>query len=221
MHLVVDLSHPLTASGGSYCHGHPIYNCERICSLGPDDSNVSRLTLGSHTGTHVDAPVHFIAEGATISDLDLSILVGPAVIVDVRGRTPHDALTWSDFEPYEDRIGKGVMVLVCTGWSKHWGTQAYFPNPRVTVDVARRLGDRGVRVIGIDALSPDGMPAEGEVATHAVHKEFLGRGGVIAENLTNLEVLLGSEGWVVSLLPLNLEGCDGSPIRAVAWKDGR
>ncbi|THH15057.1 hypothetical protein EW146_g5368 [Bondarzewia mesenterica] len=214
---IIDLSHPLSISGGSYCSDHPHYSCERVCSIAADGSNVSLLSLGSHTGTHIDAPVHFIEGGASVSELELSALIGPAVIIDVRGKKPRDVITWEDISPYEDMMVPGVMVLFCTGWSKHWGQEDYPASPRLDVDAARKIVDQGVRVIGIDALSPDGIVPKGEKATHEVHIEILGRGGIIAENLNNLDVLLEAKHPVVSLLPLRLDGCDGSPIRAVAW----
>ena len=214
---IIDLSHPLTTTGGSYCSDHPHYNCERICSIAASGSNVSLLNFGSHTGTHIDAPVHFIEGGASISDLDLSILVGPAVVIDVRGKKPRAIINWEDIAPYEKKLTSGTMVLFCTGWSKYWGQEEYPASPRIDVDAARKIADRGIKVIGIDALSPDGIAQHGEETKHEVHLELLGRGGVIAENLNNLNTLLEVKDPIVSLLPLQLEGCDGSPIRAVAW----
>jgi kynurenine formamidase len=223
MHDVIDLSHRLSSSGGSFCDGHPRYSCEPFRTIEGDGSAVSYLSLSSHTGTHIDAPAHFIAGAATVDAIDLSQLVSPAVVIDARGHAPNSMLEWDPvFAPHEMRFQAGTAVLVCTGWSKHWGTNAYSRNPYVSPEAARRIADRGVRVLGIDALSPDGIPGveTSEVAKHEVHEVWLGRGGVIAENLNNLESLLEDEAarWVVSLLPLRLDRCDGSPVRAVAWR---
>ncbi|KAI0060602.1 putative cyclase [Artomyces pyxidatus] len=217
MPTIIDLSHPLTTTGGSYCADHPTYNCKTVCTIAAGGSNVSHLTLGSHTGTHIDAPAHFFDGGATVSDLDLSLLVCRAVVIDARGKGPREVISWDDISGYAERFKAGVMVLICTGWSRYWGREEYPANPRLDVGAAREIADRGVRVIGFDSLSPDGIPPAGEEETHEVHRHFLGRGGAIVENLNGLEHLLDSDSVTVSVLPLRLEGCDGSPVRAVAW----
>jgi kynurenine formamidase len=214
---IIDLSQPLSTSGGSYCPGHPRFDCKPVTTMAEDGWNVSQLSLGSHTGTHIDAPLHYIPGGASTSEVDLSALVGPAVVVDVRGRGPREWITWGDFAGCEEQLQPGVIVLLCTGWSRYWKQENYPDNPRLNKESAERLVGRGIRVVGIDALSSDGTPEEGETLEFNVHLQILGNGGVLAENLTNLESLLGMESPMVSLLPLNLDGCDGSPIRAVAW----
>ncbi|KAH9042809.1 putative cyclase [Lactarius pseudohatsudake] len=217
---VIDLSH-LLAEGGlsSYCTGHPRFNSEQVLSLRKDGTNVSRLILGSHTGTHLDAPIHFLEGAPTISDVDLSTLVGPAVVIDVRGKEPHGAITWDDIGSQSEQLSPETILLFCTGWSRHWGREDYTKSPHLTEDAARKIIERGVRTVGIDVFDIDGDVPDGVgvVETHPIHRVLLGSGVLIAENLTNVEVLLDGGTYIVSLLPLNLEGCDGSPIRAIAW----
>ena len=214
----VDLSHLLAESGLSYCTGHPRFNSEQVLSLHKDGTNVSRLIIGSHTGTHLDAPVHFLEGAPTISDVDLSTLVGPAVVVDVRGKEFHGGITWDDIGPQSEQLGPETILLFCTGWSRYWGREDYMKCPHLTEDAARKIIERGVRIVGIDVFDIDGyIPDAVGVQKHAIHRLLLGSGVLIAENLTNVEVLLDGSTYIVSLLPLNLEGCDGSPIRAIAW----
>ena len=214
---VIDLSHPLTQNGPSTCAGHPSFTSERVLTLARDGSNVSRLTLGSHTGTHLDAPVHFIDGAATVSDVDLSSLVGPAVVVDVRGKEIHGAITWEDIASQAGELSPEVTLLLCTGWSRHWGKEEYVQSPHLSEEAARKIIECGVRVVGIDVASIDGVVPEGANENNAVHRLLLGNGVLIAENLTNVEALLDGSAYFVSLLPLNIQGCDGSPIRAIAW----
>lgn len=215
---VIDLTHLLAESGLSYCTGHPRFISERVLSLHKGGANVSRLILGSHTGTHLDAPVHFLEGAPTISDVDLSSLVGPAVVIDVRGKEPHGAITRDDIRPQLEQLGPETILLLCTGWSRHWGREDYMKCPHLTEDAAQKIIERGVRIVGIDVFDIDGGVPDGVgVKTHAIHRLLLGSGVLIAENLTNVEVLLDGGTYIVSLLPLNLEGCDGSPIRAIAW----
>lgn len=216
--MVVDLSHPLSPTGLSYCTGHPVFTSERVMTVARNGSNVSRLTIGSHTGTHLDAPVHFFEGAAAVSDVDLSSLVGPAVVVDVRGKEFHAAITWDDIAPQAGKLGPEVALLLCTGWSQHWSREEYMKSPHLTEEAAQKIVERGVRIVGIDVFSVDGEVLEGSRETHAVHRLLLGNGVLIAENLTNVEALLDGSAYLVSLLPLNFQGCDGSPIRAVAWK---
>src|SRR5258708_31462081 len=216
--MVVDLSHPLASTGLSYCAGHPVFTSERVMTLARDGSNVSRLTIGSHTGTHLDAPVHFLEGAAAVSDVNLSSLVGPAIVVDVRGKGFHAAITWDDIAPQANKLSPEATLLLCTGWSQHWGREEYMKSPHLTEEAAQKILEHGVRVVGIDVFSVDGEVCEVSRETHVVHRLLLGNGILIAENLTNLEALLDGSAFLVSLLPLKLQGCDGSPIRAIAWK---
>lgn len=216
MPAVIDLSHSLTATV-NVCEGHPSFECRPVSTIGPDSkSNVSALSLGTHTGTHIDAPYHFFASGAKITDLDLSRLIAPAAIIDVRNKQQHQKITISDLAPYESRLKPGTIALFLTGWSRYWCKPEYPHHPSLDAEVAQALVSKGITVVGIDALSPDDI-SEVEPKVHEVHNIILGNGGVIAENLTNLEALLELRDPIVSLLPIKLEGGDGAPVRAVAW----
>ena len=110
------------------------------------------------------------------------------------------------------------VLLLCTGWARNWAQAGYSDHPYLDVEAAQQLLGLGVKVIGLDTLSPDEITPEAEGAD--VHRVVLGSGGIIVENLARLDALVES-GWkhvTVSLLPLNLDGCDGSPVRAVAWE---
>jgi len=217
---VIDLTHQLVPDGVPACPGHPYYHAELTFSVAKGEfANVHTLTMGSHTGTHIDAPFHFYIDGCTVDKLDLSLLTAaPAVVVDVRHKNAHEPIVWADLQKYEGRMRDGAVVLLCTGWSKHWGESTYSDHPFLDPEAARRILDTGVRVIGADTLSPDEFTPEGDTGT--VHRIVLGTGGIIVENLNGLDALVESR-WehpFVSILPLKLTGCDGSPVRAVAWQ---
>ena len=109
-----------------------------------------------------------------------------------------------------------MIVLVATGWSAHWGSAAYLTHPHLSEEAATLLVERGVRTLGIDALSVDPTPAQ----EFPAHRVLCGAHAVIAENLTGLDRLLAAqeEGRPVevSMLPLRLGAADGAPVRAVA-----
>jgi kynurenine formamidase len=216
---VVDLSHPLDDDTPVY-PGDPVARFTPATTIDEHGYNVLHVRMGSQTGTHVDAPYHFLADGARIDELPLELFLGPAVVADVRGRAPHAAITWADLAPVAGRLGPGRMLLLHTGWDAHWGTDAYFDHPFLDGDAAERVVAAGVRTVGLDALSLDETVLGGEPAGgFAAHLAVLGAGGVIVENLRGLDAVRSAEP-VVSVLPLRLAGADGAPVRAVAFDCG-
>ncbi|KAJ3553371.1 hypothetical protein NM688_g3648 [Phlebia brevispora] len=218
----IDLSHALIPNETPACDGHPSYNACCVLSLAKGGiANVHSLTIGTHTGTHIDAPYHFFDDGITVDQLDLSLLTAvPIVVADLRSKKAGEKITWDDLKKHEERLRSGVALLLCTGWSKHWGKPDYSQHPYLDPDVASGLIDMGVRVVGVDAMSPDKVTEEAGDSGH-VHRIILGNGGVIVENLRGLEDLFTSgieeEDMRLSILPLRLGACDGSPVRAVVW----
>ncbi|WP_104432064.1 cyclase family protein [Kineococcus xinjiangensis] len=208
---LLDLSHPLT-TGMPVHPGDPEVRAVPAATLERDGCNVLAVGLGSHTGTHLDAPFHVHADGARLDELPLELLTGPAVVVDVQGCAPGSAIGWEHLAPHAGRLRPGVVVLLHTGWSARWGEPRYFADhPWLTTDAARRIVAAGVRVLGVDTASPD--PA----GSLDVHRVVLGAGGVIVENLTGLARLATLPDPHVGFFPLPLAGADGAPVRALAW----
>ncbi|TBU22930.1 putative cyclase [Dichomitus squalens] len=217
----VDLSHTLEPNAQIY-PGDPAFACCPVQTIAEDGNSVHSILMGSHTGTHVDAPNHFCQNGAPIDQLPLSTFIGNTVVVDVTQKSAKAKISWADLAAYEGIIRQkvaldhGAFVLLHTGWSKHWKSQMYYEHPFLEAEAAKRLLELGVKVIGVDALSPDETRVDGSIPDFAVHGLVLGAGAVIAENLTNLEAIQKGD-WLVSLVPLKLGGLDGSPVRAFAW----
>ncbi|KAI0087107.1 putative cyclase [Irpex rosettiformis] len=219
---IIDLTHPLVSSEVPACDGHPKYAVHCLSHLSRGDvATCHSLTMGTHTGTHVDAPYHFVEDGITVDKLDLTLLTAaPAVVADLRWKKAREPIRWEDLGKYENQLRDGVALLLCTGWSSNWKRSNYSEHPFLDVEAAKKIMEKGVRVIGLDTMSPDEVAEEGD--TGRVHRIWLGDGGIIVENMNGLERLLevSSEADLrVSLLPLRLVDCDGSPIRAVAWKE--
>ena len=219
---IIDLSQPLITGKVWACDDHPSFKASCISHV--DDgafATVHSLSLATHTGTHLDAPYHFYSDGAKVDGLDLSLLTAaPAVVVDLRSKKPREKITWGDLEKYKSGMRKGVALMVCTGWSKNWGQTHYNAQPYLDPDTASKILATGVRVIGVDTMSPDLVTDEEGDCGH-FHRAWLSKGAIIAENLNNLDrlLLIDQEKLRVSLIPLNLVDCDGSPIRAVAWAE--
>jgi arylformamidase len=170
-----------------------------------DTANVSLLSMGSHTGTHVDAPAHFIEGGDTVEGLPVDSLIGPALVAEVRserliGRRDLESL------PLDGQS----RLLLKTRNSALWARGA-FTREFVALEIegARYLTERGLRLIGIDYLSIEAFHSPG----HPVHRHLLGAGVVILEGLDLSRVAPGV--YELVCLPLPVRGIDGAPCRAV------
>ncbi|MFJ2775978.1 MULTISPECIES: cyclase family protein [unclassified Kitasatospora] len=244
---LVDLTHQVTTAMPVY-PGDPAVALEPALTTATAGVNVLALHLGSQSGTHVDAPYHVDVTWPTLDGLPLELFTGPAVVADLRGLPPRTPVTPELLGPALERAasaGEGVVLLLATGWARHWGTDAYLAHPHLTAAAAEAIVAAGVRTVGLDALSVDPTPDPGpgdpavaalladltdehdrtagaEEPTLAAHRVLLGApgGGVIAENLTDLRALLDAQEAgrpvEISLFPLRLVAADGAPVRAVA-----
>jgi kynurenine formamidase len=210
----VDLSHPL-APGLAPFPGHPAYRHERLATRGVDAvATHHRLVIGEHTGTHVDAPLHFGNAEDVTAFAPAQVLSRAAVL-----RVPAGAarLAVADLEAFERAHGPltaGDSVLVHTGWDAHWGTDTYMagPWPSLTAELAAALVRRGVALVAGDTPSLDDAPCD---VSFPVHEQLLGAGAFLGENFTGLADL---PAWVsLVVAPLPIVGGSGSPVRAVAY----
>ena len=216
---IVDLSHPLT-TGMPVFPGDPSVTITPALSVAEDGVAVAHLSLGSHSGTHLDAPSHSIEGGRTVDQIPLELLQGDALVLQLRVPANH-RITLADLPtPLPERLPQ--IVCIATGWDRFFSQTGADPDavapemlahPFLAPEFAAELWRRGARVLGGDALSPDpsGDLSDG---TLPVHEIWLGQAGVIVENLTGLTEL--PERVEMILAPLPLTGVDGSPIRAMA-----
>ncbi|KIY46194.1 putative cyclase [Fistulina hepatica ATCC 64428] len=220
METVIDLSHKLGNNVPVY-PGDSAMSCVPVCTIADDEYSVHQITMGSHTGTHIDAPSHFIPSAKSISDISPSHFVRPIIVANLAGRLlPRQKITWDKhLAPYSAMMHPSVVLIIRTGWSNYWGTPVYFDHPYLDAECAQKIVDAGIRIVALDTPSPDRTPREGESSDYPAHKTILGAGGIIAENLTNLDQL-PERGMTISLMPLNIEDCDGAPVRAFAWRTG-
>jgi kynurenine formamidase len=213
---IIDLSIPIDAAT-PVSPGEPEPRVSTAATLAADGYNASRLELGSHSGTHCDAPYHVLANGLRLEELPLERFVGPGVLVDALDLEPRTPLGWDRLAPHEADLQPGAIVLLRTGWAARRHHPTYLEHPYLDGDACARLLSLGVRTIGIDAPSLDEtLPADSDRAARRCHQAVARAGGVIVENLTNLGALEGLKHPLVSVLPLHIPGADGAPTRAVA-----
>lgn len=214
---VVDLSVPLGNSTQVY-PGDPEPRLAPHSTIARDGFNLLTVSIGSQTGTHVDAPNHFDENTATIDEIPLDRFVGLGVVVDATAAGERGRIGWDAFAPVVDALTPGCIVLIHTGWSRHYGTPRYFANPFLDAEACRELLERGIRTFGIDAINLDETPDDDHPGEgFPVHHLIATAGGIICENLTNLEAI-DFANPMVSLLPIALEAADGAPVRAVAMQ---
>jgi kynurenine formamidase len=203
----IDLTHSLYDGSPSW-PGDPGISVTPHCLYERDGCRVARVSLGTHQGTHVDAPSHFLKEGGGMETMDPGCFFGPARCL----RIPKEGQGWigvEDFVPFDVYVKKGARLVVHTGWDAHWGRDDFcLGGPSLTLEAAQFLASRGIALLGVDMATPSvAQPKE-------VHEALLGAGVTIVENLSNLGGC--PDEFVLAAFPLLLEGLDGSPVRAVA-----
>jgi arylformamidase len=202
----IDISVPLR-TGMVHWPDNPPVRIERALDIERGDgANVSTLSMGSHTGTHMDAPVHFLQAGKGIDKLPMSVAIGRARVIQIEDE---ESIKPGELVPH--KIRKGERILFKTRNSgRCWETDSFVKDfVYLSKEGAKYLIDRGVRLVGIDYLSIGGYKADGS----DTHRYLLGAGIWIVEGLNLAEVEQGA--YVLICLPLKIEGGDGAPARAV------
>jgi arylformamidase len=202
---IIDVTVPLSADVPVF-PGDPRFRMEfthRIADGQP--YNVARLTFGAHSGTHVDAPYHFLADGVTADQLPLEILMGKARVVEVAAR---DKIERADLEAMNLR--DDIRVLLKTRMSGQLRVSEFQEDfVYLTPDAATYLVQAGIKLVGIDYLSIERF----ESKDYGAHHALLGAGVVIVEGL-DLSAAEPGE-YDMTCLPLRVVGADGSPARVV------
>ena len=179
-----------------------------------DGFREAKITMYSHTGTHVDAPAHMLSEGAYLDDLEIHNFIGMATVLDFSNKDIH-LIDVEDLRPFEGKINKVEFIIIKTGWSLYWGKEEYYkPFPSLTSAGAMWLTKFNLKGIGMDAISIDDINS----TEFLVHKVLLQKNILIIENLTNLDVI-SNEFFLLSVMPLKNKNADGAPARAVAIED--
>ena len=195
---------------------HPAVEVKQLGRHGVENRETRRLVLGTHTGTHMDAPRHFIEGGSTAEQMPLETLVGPATVVD---------LTWAEefqevsLEKLTDALhGRALKRLILHyGWDAHLGGEEYFTNHAFLSEQAcQYLVRNGCRLLAMDTPQPDNPKnCRGSKNDAPNHKILLGGGVILVEYLVNLAEITQP---VVELVvaPLKIKGGDGAPARCFA-----
>jgi len=202
----IDVSVPLR-TGMVHWPDNPPVSIERVQDIERGDvANVSRLSLGVHTGTHMDAPVHFIRTGRGIDTMPLSATIGLARVIEIRDP---ESIKPEELRPYQIQPGERILFKTRNS-ARCWQTDDFVEDfVYISQEAARYLAEQQVQTVGVDYLSVGGFFKDGVETHHAL----LGAGIWIIEglNLSNVEPGI----YELICLPLKIEGSDGAPSRAV------
>lgn len=179
-----------------------------------DGYRETKMTMYSHTGTHVDAPAHMLSQGIYLDDLAIDKFIGKATMLDFSNKNI-SSIDVEDLKSFEDKINKVEFIIIKTGWSNFWGSERYYePFPALTSAAAKWLTKFRLKGIGLDTISIDHI----KTTEFLVHKTLLQKNILIIENLTNLDCIK-NEFFILSAMPLKTKEADGAPVRAVAIED--
>jgi arylformamidase len=207
---IVDLTHTIDTD-------MPIYPGTQSPELIPawtlekDGFAEAIIRLGSHTGTHIDAPAHLIAGGTFLDSYAMETFRGIGHCADLR-HLPNLEIGRTDLECLSETLGSTDFLLLNTGWSERWGTAAYFEqHPVLSLEAAKWLTGFNLKAVGLDNSSADRFDS----TSFPIHQCLLGMEILIIENLTRLDRLPAGD-LQLTCLPLKLAHADGAPVRVIA-----
>lgn len=179
-----------------------------------DGYNLEMLFFSSHSGTHIDAPFHFVKDGIKIHQIPPNRLLQKAILIKTK-KISNQLITKKDLVAFEKKKGKipnQSTIIFETGWQKNLNKPSYFEkNPGLSTSAAKYLISKKTNLVGIDSPSIDA----GNDLKFPVHHLFSKKNILIVENLTNLNKIKSSP-FELIVLPLKLEDATGSPVRAIA-----
>lgn len=210
--MAVDLTHDL-ANGMPVYPGDPSPSFQRAATIEANGVNLTKMVLGSHTGTHIDAPIHFISSGKPLDQIPVSSFVGEAFVIDLSNKPVGSGISQSDLRPFDSNIRKDDIVLLYTGSSDRWGNPETNSNyTYCTKEAADYFVSKQVRAVGIDFLSIEKFKAPEPI----VHKTLLGNGIYIIESLSSVLKRFAGQRILFISLPIKLRNGDGAPSRSIA-----
>jgi arylformamidase len=206
---IIDLTQPMT-NGMPVMEGIEPPRFRDLADVATDGYAMSQYTFVNHTGTHVDAPAHQIAGGASLDDIPLDQLVTHALTIDLSGHEP-GPVGAAELQGPLAQVRPGDLILFRSDNALNWGTDAYwhgwcYPDALA----ARALIDREVAGVGFDGPSADPVDTD----EYPLHRLWLSAGKIIIENLASLADVPARCRIVVA--PLKVRGANGGPARVFA-----
>jgi len=217
MSKIIDLSHPIHEKMTTFpVSWHPRVEVVKMGCHEIEERSTQKITLGTHTGTHIDAPRHFLPDAPTIDQIPLDVFVGEARLLDLSFAKPGQEIQISDLEK-QLKDQKPLRLILRFDWSDHWEKDDFYTGqPYLAENCGQWLVDKGIKLLGLDTPQAD-SPKNGRGSGNdsPLHKIFLSHGVIQLEYLTNLRHIEKPTFQLVAL-PLNILGADGAPARVIA-----
>jgi arylformamidase len=218
--MLIDLSHPIHDGMQTFPGGwHPNVCFETLGRLSVEQRRTTRVTLGTHTGTHLDAPSHFLETGATIDEIPLDLLVGRTQRLDMQFSGPRQQVTKGMLQQALGDRELSRRVVLDFGWSYRFNTSTFYTDsPYLNLEAAEWIIESGVQLLGYDTASPDNpLDTRDSGCDSPIHKALLGSGVWLLEYLRDLDKL--GESFDLWAMPLPLLGLDGAPTRCLGHRE--
>ena len=195
---------------------HSRVSIKQLGRIGFEGRESREISFGTHTGTHVDAPLHFIKNGKSVDKISLSKLIGDVTIVDFSYFKKNQPVTKEIIK----KIKTSKRMLFKFGWGKFFGNIRFYTYyPYFTKEAVEFLISRKVELIAYDTPSPDKSDNKfGSKEDSPIHKKLLKNGVILVEYVANLEKVTDYEGWHIVVCPLKIKNADGSPARVFIYK---
>jgi kynurenine formamidase len=226
---VIDLTNPID-NGIPVWPSFPPLDLKHEALAARDGFTMEKVTMRTHTATHVDSPRHFIPEGRTLDDFPVSKFMGEGVVLDMTDVGNSAAITVDEIDRYEDAIDTGDVVMLNTGWDRYYGTtdEWMFEFPHLSGEASEYLADLNPKAVGIDTPSVGGwydeVPGHGpstDVHPADSHLPLLENDVIPIEELRNLDSVRGDAATRRAKFfypPLNFQDTSGSSVRAFAFR---
>lgn len=197
-------------------HWHPAVEISQLGRLHYEKRETRKLVLGTHTGTHMDAPRHFIKGGETIENLPVELFIGPCTLLDFTEVGPFGEVSASMME---EKLGgrRPERVMLRFDWCKNfYSTEYYTDHPYLSSECAQWMVSAGIKLIAMDTPMPDN-PKNGRLSDNDSpnHYILLGNGVILVEYVTNLQALGPVDEFELIVLPLKIADGDGAPVRCI------
>ncbi|MBO4744968.1 MAG: cyclase family protein [Bacteroidales bacterium] len=213
---IIDLS--FVIENGIPTCGTPWHQTVKLEQMGTIDTvgrNTHSILLGSHTGTHMDAPYHFVKGGRTIESTPLETLCGPISVIDFSRFKAGDVVQYDDVKD----LKVTERMLFRFDWFKHWRTGDYYKAfPFFSEEAVSFLMANGIKLLAMDTPSPDDTKNINSIDSPN-HKALLSKDIIIIEYLNNTDQIDLTKKHTLVALPLKLKGSDGSPSRVILFEE--
>ncbi len=222
MNEIIDLTYVIEEGMTTFnAYWHPTVRINRLGKHDTEGRESRELTLGTHCGTHVDAPSHFIRHGRTIDQIPLKELMGSVTILDYTNLGKNGIVTKGMLE----KVNFTPRVLFKFGWGLHWKTDNFYRDyPFLSIEAAEYLVQKGVTLIATDTPSLD----DSRIVLHGnvlgseqdspVHKIILQNKIILVEYIANLDKVTDFNGWSILVFPIKVKDGDGAPARVCLYR---